>query len=79
MQVGDLVQLSAGGRKSQQNNAVDECWGGMIVEINPSNHCVYPFKVEWYGKIKGDRALSSEGGSILPMKRYEIKKLKVKK
>lgn len=79
MQVGDLVQLSAGGRKSQQNTAVDECWGGMIIEINPSNHAVYPFKVEWYGKIKGDRALSSDGGSILPMKRYEIKKLKAKK
>ena len=75
MQVGDLVQLSAGGRKSQQNNAVDECWGGMIVEINPSNHCVYPFKVEWYGKIKG----RTRSGAILPMKRYEIKKLKAKK
>ena len=79
MQVGDLVQLSAGGRKSKQNDAVDECWGGMIVEINPSNHCVYPFKVEWHGKIKGGRAPSADGGSILPMKRYEIKKLKAKK
>ena len=77
MQVGDLVQLSAGGRKSQQNNAVDECWGGMIVDINRSNHCVYPFKVELYGRIKG--TLNPEGTAILPMKRYEIKKLKAKK
>jgi len=77
MQVGDLVQLSAGGRKSQQNTAVDECWGGMVIEINPSNHCVYPFKVEWYGKIKG--SLNPEGTAVLPMKRYELKKLKVKK
>ena len=77
MQVGDLVQLSAGGRKSQQNTAVDECWGGMVIEINPSNHSAYPFKVEWYGKIKG--TLNPEGTAILPMKRYEIKKLKAKK
>ena len=77
MQVGDLVQLSAGGRKSQQNEAVYQCWGGMIVEINSSTHAVYPFKVEWYGRRKGP--LSAEGPNIMPMKRYEIKKLKVKK
>lgn len=77
MQVGDLVQLSAGGRKSQQNTAVDECWGGMVIEINPSNHAAYPFKVEWYGKIKG--SLNPEGTAILPMKRYEIKKMRMKK
>ena len=77
MQVGDLVQLSAAGRKSQQNVGVEKCWGGMIVGINPSNNVEYPFNVEWYGKVMG--TLSAEGGRILPMKRYEIKKLKAKK
>ena len=77
MQVGDLVQLSSAGRKSQQNQCVINSWGGMIVEINPSSYASYPFKVEWYGEIKTSQM--PERSSFLPMKRYEIKKMRVKK
>jgi hypothetical protein len=53
---------------------------GLLVAICPSQE--YPYKVEWYG---GDRAGHNReetkryaigGGSVLPMKRYELKMAK---
>ena len=64
MQVGDLVELSAAGRKIKQNSQV---YGliGLIVRIakdgNITNH---PIKIEWLGM------------GHYPMKRYEIKKVR---
>ena len=46
MQVGDLVELSSAGRKSQQNMAVVEKFG-MVIAVNHRAH--YPYSVEWYG------------------------------
>ena len=64
MQVGELVELSAAGRKIKQNNT---CYGliGLIVRIekdrNITNH---PIKIEWLGM------------GYYPMKRYEIKRVR---
>jgi len=64
MQVGDLVELSAAGRKIKQN---DKVYGliGLITRIekdwNITNH---PIKIEWYGY------------GHYPMKEYEIKQVR---
>ena len=64
MQIGDLVELSAAGRKIKQNS---QCYGliGLIVRIekdrNITNH---PNKIEWLGM------------GYYPMKRYEIKRVR---
>ncbi len=64
MQVGELVELSAAGRKIKQNS---DCYGliGLITRIeldrNITNH---PIKVEWLGL------------GHYPMKRYEIKRVR---
>ena len=64
MEVGDLVELSAAGRKIKQNS---QCYGliGLITRIakdqNITNH---PIKIEWLGM------------GHYPMKRYEIKKVR---
>ncbi len=52
--VGDLVKLSAAGRKADQNSCAVGGWG-IIIKINPDkfgryttpNH--FPIKCQWYG------------------------------
>jgi len=67
MQVGELVELSAAGRKIKQNS---QCYGliGLIVRIekdgNITNH---PIKIQW---------LTTAGELYYPMKRYEIKRVR---
>ena len=74
MQVGDMVQLSSAGRKSQQNYLVTDKIG-LVIKIDRSE---YPYHVQWYG---GDGKLPNHHGNhgVLPCKRYELKKLRVKK
>ena len=73
MRVGDLVELSSAGRKSQQNMAVADKFG-MVIEVNHRAH--YPYSVEWYG-VKNVHYKGKAG--VLPCKRYELKLMKVKK
>ena len=78
MQVGDLVELSSAGRKSQQNWAVKDRFG-MLIEINLRE--AYPYKVEWYGapcRTTFGRQTGLRNGT-LPCKRYELKKWRTKK
>ena len=67
---GELVELSAGGKKSQQNTAV---LGkiGMILSIDESQsyqHGAYPYVIQWFGY--------EQNGGNLPMKEYEIKRVR---
>jgi len=73
MQVGDLVELSAAGRKSQQNMDVVTSFG-MVIEIQKGKE--YPYMVEWYRipQTKWDTRKTRS----LPCKRYELKLMKVK-
>lgn len=77
MQVGDMVELSAAGKKSQQNWAVVGKIG-LVTEIGVTmgSHG-YPYQVEWYG-VKHNNSSTGIRNGILPMKRYEIKKLRKK-
>ena len=61
---GELVELSAAGKKLDQNSAVMGLFG-MVVGYNEHNH---PYQIEWYKK----------DGTIykFPMARYEIKRFK---
>jgi len=64
MQVGELVELSAAGRKIKQN---DKVYGliGLIVRIEPDlNITRHPIKIEWVGY------------GHYPMKAYEIKRVR---
>ena len=62
---GDLVTLSAYGRKAKQNHPV---YGriGIIVKICGSSD--YPITIKWLGATIGHAK-----GDTLPMKEYEIK------
>ena len=68
MKTGDLVVLSARGRKANQNSNYREGYGIILMTENPDNHD-YPFKCHWFG-------LDEHINSVFPFKRYEIKKLK---
>ena len=74
MQVGDLVELSSAGRKSQQNMAVQDCIG-LLVEICKGE--AYPYKVQWYGVDVSYVTINET--RILPCKRYELKRIKATK
>ena len=74
MQCGELVTLSAAGRKAQQNIEVHGLYG-MIIEIHHNNK--HPYKIHWYGSKK--RLSSGENHHLIPMSRYEIKKYRVPK
>jgi hypothetical protein len=69
MQVGDLVELSAAGKKAQQNvDIIDGAWG---IIMGLQDMVPHPFKITWYfptGKTMKH-----------PMARYEIKKMRGKK
>ena len=75
MQVGDLVELSSAGRKSQQNWAVKDRFG-MLIEINLRE--AYPYKVEWYGWDDQQIGCGLRNG-VLPCKRYELKRMRNRK
>mgnify|MGYP000119619652 CR=1 FL=1 len=62
--IGDLVTLSAAGRKNKHN---DQVYGhiGIVTEIRfPSDH---PYQIKWIG------VYTSRGHGLLPMAEYEIK------
>ena len=62
---GELVELSAAGRKLDQNSEVHNLFG-MVVEHKGNTR--HPYKIEWY----------KPNGEIykFPMARYEIKRFK---
>jgi hypothetical protein len=76
MKCGELVTLSAAGKKVQQNGEVLGLFG-MIIEIEKS--FLHPYKIHWYGKKERINAMLREdcpwlsNNSMMPMKRYEIK------
>ena len=61
---GELVELSAAGRKLDQNSEVYHLFG-MVYEFIEGQH---PYKIDWY---KPDGTTKK-----FPMARYEIKRLK---
>ena len=64
MQEGEIVELSAAGRKIKQNK---QCYGliGLITRIElDGNITAHPIKIEWLGR------------GHYPMKRYEIKRVR---
>ena len=71
---GELVELSAAGKKSQQNTAVVGMIG-MIMSIKgekgETSRSDYPYMIQWFGKVY------NVPDGILPMKEYEIKRVKV--
>jgi hypothetical protein len=68
MQIGDLVELSAAGKKAQQNSEVWGLWG-MITKVRTyGNH---PYSIDWF---RPDGSLKR-----VPMARHEIKFMRGKK
>ena len=73
MKVGDLVELSARGKKGNQNYGVKNRVG-IIISIEqycttnnlPKKH---PYEIYWFGK----NVHPQQKGNILPCSRYEIK------
>jgi len=60
---GELVELSAAGKKLDQNSEVYSLFGMVVQFKNNSNH---PYQIEWY---KPDGTTKK-----FPMARYEIKR-----
>ena len=69
MQVGDLVKLSAAGKKIRQNAAVINSIGIIVHIKNRERH---RYQIHWC--VKDDSGLPESG--MLPMSRYEIKKVR---
>jgi len=67
MKVGDLVELSATGKKAKQNSEVYGLWG-MIIKIEGHTH---PYRIDWF---RPDGTLKR-----VPMARHEIKFMRGKK
>ena len=72
--VGELVELSASGRKLQQNDKVYDLIG-IIIEhkrapTRPHQWDRYPYIIQWVGMTGG-------GDGTFPMKEYEIKRVRV--
>jgi len=70
--VGELVELSAAGRKLQQNDKVYDLIGMIIkhkrAPTRPDQWDRYPYVIQWFGYNQGD--------GTFPMKEYEIKKVR---
>ena len=71
--IGDLVELSAAGRKRKHN---DKVYGmiGMVMSyekhpFSASGWDKYPYKIQWFGLVEG-------GDGTFPMKEYEIKRVR---
>jgi hypothetical protein len=65
--VGDLVTLSASGRRNEHNNGVRGLIG-IIMEIREYKN--YPINIQWIGLTTGGHG---SNGDMFPMKEYEIK------
>jgi len=62
---GELVELSAAGKKLEQNSEVLHLFGMVVQFRNNSNHA---YQIDWY---KPDGTIKK-----FPMARYEIKRFK---
>ena len=69
---GDLVTLSASGRKRNHNSTVLGMIG-IIVAVR--KHC-YPIQIKWIGLSDSPHSNITDGDDIFPMKEYEIKFVK---
>jgi hypothetical protein len=67
--VGDLVTLSANGRKREHNRCVRGLIG-IIMEIKA--HASYPINIQWIG-LTGGHGFTNDR---FPMKEYEVKFVK---
>ena len=63
--IGELVELSAAGRKAKQNDNVYDMIG-MVLRIDKVEK--YPYIIQWFGLTRGD--------GTFPMKEYEIKRVR---
>ena len=68
--VGDLVTLSASGRRNEHNKDVRGLIG-IIMEIREYKN--YPINIQWIGLTTGGHGSQ---GDMFPMKEYEIKFVK---
>ena len=69
--IGELVALSAAGRKNKHNDKVYDMLGMvMSYEKDPisGNWDKYPYRIQWFGYTQGD--------GTFPMKEYEIKRVR---
>lgn len=69
MQIGDLVTLSAAGKKNKGNDLVVGKVG-VIIEMSEPSQSKYPINVRWFNAL----GLSATRNT-LRVKRYEIKKV----
>ena len=76
MKIGDLVQLSAAGRKLHQNDIAVGGWG-IITSIEPDYFGnKYPIKTKWFCKPQLLAGAPIKKVEQVCFSRYEIKKLK---
>ena len=71
---GELVELSAAGKKGDQNEKVVGLFG-IIMRIEPEENGYrggYPYQIRWFGYHE----LTCNGIGWLPMKEYEIKRVR---
>jgi len=73
--IGELVELSAAGRRNKHNDKVYDMLGMVMSYEKHLKYCGeqdrYPYKIQWFGMTEGD--------GTFPMKEYEIKRVRGEK
>ena len=73
---GELVELSAAGRRNKHNDKVYDLFGLVLSYEKNLKHSGerdrFPYKIHWFG-------YNDDGNSQFPMKEYEIKRVRGEK
>ena len=70
MKIGDMVELSAAGKRNNHNSNYN-CEGayGIVMEVL-DNGAQFPIKCQWFGGYHANRGLKN----LAPFKAYELKR-----
>jgi len=71
MKIGDLVELSAAGKRNNHNSNYNrEGAYSIVMEIRRTTHQQFPIKCQWFGANHENRGLRN----LAPFKEYELKR-----
>ena len=73
MKIGDMVELSAAGKRNNHNSNYNvEGAYGIVMEIRIRKHEQFPVKCQWFGGYHSNNGLRN----LAPFKEYELKRKK---
>ena len=71
MKIGDMVELSAAGKRNNHNSNYNrEGAYGIVMEIRTHRHEQFPVKCQWFGGYHKNNGMKN----LAPFKEYELKR-----